>query len=112
MPLAAAFSPDIPGRGAAKTGPGRITGFQTGYVGGWTSSEAPPAQLDLHELTFGAGRPWEAPAIEGGAADADLGPTDIARLVGTVSEAADWPRSPRPAVRGCPSWPRCTTCSS
>ena len=96
VPLAAGFSPDIPGRGAAKTGPGRISGFQTGYVGGWTSGQAPPAQLDLHELSFGAGRPWEEPVIEGGAADADLGPTDIARLVGTISDAARQAEIPAP----------------
>jgi S-DNA-T family DNA segregation ATPase FtsK/SpoIIIE len=96
VPLAAGFSPDIPGRGAAKTGPGRITGFQTGYVGGWTSSQAPPAQLDLHELSFGAGRRWEEPAADGGAADADLGPSDIARLVTNISEAARQAEIPTP----------------
>ncbi|WP_395725246.1 FtsK/SpoIIIE domain-containing protein [Nakamurella sp.] len=99
-PLAADFSPDIPGRGAAKTGPGRITGFQTGYVGGWTGRGEERVQLDLHELTFGAGRAWEEPAevsAAGGAeSGAELGPTDIARLVGTVSEAARRAEIPEP----------------
>ena len=95
-PVAADFSPDIPGRGAAKTGPGRATGFQTGYAGGWTSTSLPPAQLDLHELSFGAGRAWEEPAVEGSTEDADLGPTDIARLVDTLSEAAQRANIPEP----------------
>jgi S-DNA-T family DNA segregation ATPase FtsK/SpoIIIE len=96
VPVAATFSPDIPGRGAAKIGPGRINGFQTGYVGGWTSSAAPAAQLGLHELTFGPGRRWEEPETPGGAADAEVGPKDITRLVGTVSEAARQAQIPAP----------------
>ncbi|HOZ58033.1 MAG TPA: FtsK/SpoIIIE domain-containing protein [Nakamurella multipartita] len=95
-PLAADFSPDIPGRGAAKTGPGRITGFQTGYVGGWTGQGPERAQLELHELTFGAGRAWEEPAPAGAAAATDLGPTDIARLVTSMSEAARRAQLPAP----------------
>ncbi|HEY5882280.1 MAG TPA: FtsK/SpoIIIE domain-containing protein [Nakamurella sp.] len=94
--LAADFSPDIPGRGAAKTGPGRITGFQTGYVGGWTGKGPERAQLELHELSFGAGRVWEEPAEQGQAASTDLGPTDIARLVSTISEASRRAQLPEP----------------
>src|SRR5690625_3016227 len=37
--MAAHFDPGIPGRAAAKTGPGRIATFQTGYAGGWTTDE-------------------------------------------------------------------------
>jgi S-DNA-T family DNA segregation ATPase FtsK/SpoIIIE len=94
--LAADFSPDIPGRGAAKTGPGRITGFQTGYVGGWTGQGPEQAQLELRELAFGAGRVWEEPSQQGRAANTDLGPTDIARLVTTVSEASWRAQLPEP----------------
>ena len=96
VPLAAGFSPDIPGRGAAKTGPGRIAGFQTGYAGGWSESAAPPAQLDLGELTFGPGRLWEEPQIVGAASDTDLGPSDIERLVQTISVAAGRAEIPLP----------------
>jgi S-DNA-T family DNA segregation ATPase FtsK/SpoIIIE len=95
-PLAADFSPDIPGRGAAKTGPGRISGFQTGYVGGWTGRGPERAQLDMNELTFGIGRAWEEPAEQGQAANTDLGPTDIARLVGTIAEASRRAQLPEP----------------
>ncbi len=96
VPLAAGFSPDIPGRGAAKTGPGRIAGFQTGYAGGWSESAAPPVQLDLGELTFGPGRLWEEPQIVDAAIDTDLGPTDIERLVQTISVAAGQAEIPSP----------------
>ena len=95
-PLAADFSPDIPGRGAAKTGPGRITGFQTGYVGGWTGRDGERAQLELHELTFGAGRVWEEPSEGGREAGMELGPTDIARLVTTIGEASRRAQLPPP----------------
>ncbi len=47
VPTAAYFDPSIPGRGAAKTGPGRIQGFQTGYAGGWTT-EKPQRPADRH----------------------------------------------------------------
>ncbi len=93
---AAGFSPDIPGRGAAKTGPGHIIGFQTGYVGGWTGAAAPVAQLDLHELTFGSGRRWDEPETEGTAGDSDVGPKDITRLVATISEASRQAQLPEP----------------
>ena len=38
-PVAASFDPSIPGRGIAKTGPGRLVGFQSAYAGGWTTDE-------------------------------------------------------------------------
>ncbi len=94
--LAAGFSPDIPGRAAAKTGPGRLTNFQTGYAGGWTSDEPPPAPLDIHTLTFGAGRAWDEPESQQRDAGVDRGPTDIARLVRTMAHAAEQAGIPAP----------------
>ena len=38
-PVAAYFDPALPGRAVSKTGPGRLTPFQTGYAGGWTTGE-------------------------------------------------------------------------
>ncbi len=35
--VAAFFDPALPGRAVSKSGPGRLTPFQTGYAGGWTS---------------------------------------------------------------------------
>ena len=60
-PVAASFPASLPGRGIAKTGPGRLTPFQSAYVGGWTSTEeAPTADVKVAELRFGStwsGRP-------------------------------------------------------
>jgi S-DNA-T family DNA segregation ATPase FtsK/SpoIIIE len=87
IPMAAHFDPSIPGRGAAKTGPGRIVPFQAGYVGGWTTGEKPRPQIDIRELDFGAGASWDLPEPEA-AAPEDPGPTDIARIVRSVRAAA------------------------
>ena len=92
---AAYFDPSIPGRGAAKTGPGRIRTFQTGYVGGRTTGEPPQPRIDVHELDFGGHAVWEAPkaeVVERG----ESGPTDIARIVATVKAAAGEVAVPAP----------------
>ncbi|MGN6126056.1 MAG: FtsK/SpoIIIE domain-containing protein [Humibacter sp.] len=82
---AAHFDPSIPGRGVAKTGPGRLTLFQSGYAGGWTSREPERAGIEVAELRFGGEVRWEDP---GGDADVDLrrdpGPTDQQRLVSAM----------------------------
>lgn len=85
--MAAYFDPSIPGRGAAKTGPGRIRSFQTGYAGGRTTGEAPAPRIDISELDFGAGAEWEKPVIDT-PIEHDEGPNDISRIVETVSAAA------------------------
>lgn len=94
-PAAAHFDPSIPGRGAAKMGPGRIVPFQTGYVGGWSSGEKPRPQIDIHELDFGARAKWDLPE-QGVVEVADPGPTDIARIVRTVRAAASGLAIPAP----------------
>lgn len=93
--MAAHFSPSIPGRGAAKTGPGRLTTFQTGYAGGWTKDEPERASLDVEEMDFGTGRRWELPAPEV-VEDQDPGPNDIARVVATIRRAASEAGVPAP----------------
>lgn len=86
--LAGGFDPALPGRGVAKMGPGRLTPFQSGYVGGWTSDTPPPPVLTVEELSFGVGSAWEA--VEVGADDvAPSGPTDLERLVSGVRGAHD-----------------------
>jgi S-DNA-T family DNA segregation ATPase FtsK/SpoIIIE len=87
VPLAAHFDPSIPGRGAVKTGPGRITPFQTAYAGGWTTNEPERTRIDIEEMSFGTGAAWEIPAPEVEEVD-ERGPNDIARMVMTVSGAA------------------------
>ncbi|HKT56339.1 MAG TPA: FtsK/SpoIIIE domain-containing protein, partial [Microbacterium sp.] len=94
-PMAGLFDPSIPGRGAAKSGPGRITSFQTGYVGGWTTGEKSAPQIDIRELDFGVGATWDAPAAPV-AHIADPGPTDISRIVRSVRSAATSLQIPAP----------------
>ncbi|MCU1479544.1 MAG: cell division protein FtsK, partial [Subtercola sp.] len=94
-PSAAYFDPSLPGRGAAKTGPGRIAAFQTGYAGGRTTSEPTRPRIDIVEMDFGSGRTWEAPELEA-VATADPGPSDIARLVTSIRGAAGVARIPEP----------------
>ncbi|GAB4099144.1 FtsK/SpoIIIE domain-containing protein [Sinomonas halotolerans] len=91
---AASFDPGIPGRGAAKTGPGRIQGFQTGYASGWTTEEPAEPRIDIVEMDFGSGQAWERPAADALGADPGAGartegPNDIARMVAAISSAAD-----------------------
>ncbi|WP_285726598.1 FtsK/SpoIIIE domain-containing protein [Psychromicrobium xiongbiense] len=86
-PMAAYFSPSIPGRGAAKTGPGRIQGFQTGYAGGWTTRVPQRPRIDIVEMDFGSGPQWEQ-EVQQAPAEVDAGPNDIARVVTNVSLAS------------------------
>ena len=95
VPLAAHFDPSIPGRGAAKTGPGRIASFQTGYAGGWTTGEPPRPRIDIAELNFGSGSTWEVPNTEVEQLG-DPGPNDIARMVSTIRGAATQANVPSP----------------
>lgn len=85
-PLAAYFPPEIQGRAVAKTGPGRLTTFQSGYVGGWSGEQPDRTPIDIWEFVFGRRRPWNT-QLAGGVAPV-AGPTDIARMVDTVRATA------------------------
>ncbi|MDR0990258.1 MAG: FHA domain-containing protein [Propionibacteriaceae bacterium] len=88
--MAAEFDPRIPGRGAVRTGPGRIALFQAGYAGGRTSHEPEPPRIDVETMVFGQGSPWEIPVVTTVTSTADdEGPTDIARIVQMVKQAAE-----------------------
>jgi S-DNA-T family DNA segregation ATPase FtsK/SpoIIIE len=89
VPDAAYFDPSIPGRGAAKTGPGRIQGFQTGYAGGWTTDKPQRPQIDIVEMAFGSGPSWEAPAPEKPVKEDPAGLNDIARMTSNIVKAAE-----------------------
>ncbi len=94
---AAHFDPSIPGRGVAKTGPGRLAPFQSAYAGGRTSREPERAGIDVAELRFGAEARWEEPASSVPVdEDRDLGPTDQQRLVATIVGAAAAASVPAP----------------
>ena len=95
--LAAEFDPRVPGRGAVRTGPGRIALFQTGYAGGRTSNEPEPSRVDIETLTFGPGQPWEIPvATRPAQAEGEEGPTDIARVTSVIRRAAADQAIPEP----------------
>ncbi|HSN36946.1 MAG TPA: FtsK/SpoIIIE domain-containing protein, partial [Arthrobacter sp.] len=89
VPTAAYFDPAIPGRGAAKTGPGRIQGFQTGYAGGWTTDKPQRPQIEIVEMAFGSGPAWAAPAPETPVQEEAAGPNDISRMTTNIIRAAD-----------------------
>ena len=98
-PMAASFDSSIPGRGAAKTGPGRIRGFQSGYAGGWTSEAPEQTSVVIEELSFGLPQAWEAPrdeAVDAAKAAASEGPTDIQRIVANVRAAVVQAEIPAP----------------
>lgn len=94
-PDAAGFDPSIPGRGLAKTGPGRLMPFQSAYAGGWTSNEPEQHEVKVHELRFGAEVEWRPPAPRT-EEPADLGPTDQARFVAQISAASSLAGLPEP----------------
>ena len=58
---AAFFGAETPGRGAIKVGPGQISHFQTGYVGGRASSVVVDSRLEVRSLDFAEGAPWNVP---------------------------------------------------
>lgn len=93
-PQAAFFDQAVPGRAVCKTGPGRLVPFQTGYAGGWTSDVAPPPEILVEELTFGAGVVWETP--EEPETVTDPGPSDIRRLVANIGTASELAKVPVP----------------
>lgn len=98
-PVAATFDPSLPGRAAAKTGPGRLTSFQAGYLGGWTRREAPAPTIVVETLEFAAPQEWELPESAGAHEALETGPNDIQRLAKRVLEAAraaDIPAPRRP----------------
>lgn len=84
---AASFDQSIPGRAAVKTGPTHLVPFQTGYVGGHTSTVSPRPEIVIRELAFGPAAIWEQPV--GPVVLDNDGPNDLQRLVMTVSKAAE-----------------------
>lgn len=99
--LAATFDPSIPGRGVAKTGPGRLTMFQSAYAGGWTTAEPPPPPITITDLVLGGSTEWEVPedvaaVAPASSSDAEHGPTDLRRLVETTVAASEQAAIPVP----------------
>ncbi|KAA1421552.1 FHA domain-containing protein [Nocardioides humilatus] len=91
--MAAHFPTSIPGRGAAKTGPGRITSFQSAFPGARTAPELETPPIEVTDLDFGGGRQWklpERPSIGQSVAK------DIDRVVTTIRAACARAEIPAP----------------
>lgn len=86
---ASLFDPGTPGRGIAKTGPGRMTLFQSAYAGGWSLGESDGVDVAIAAFGTTDQGPWELPIDENAVVvDEDLGPNDQQRLVSTMVLAA------------------------
>ncbi|MCT1478937.1 FtsK/SpoIIIE domain-containing protein [Microbacterium sp. p3-SID336] len=86
---AALFDPGTPGRGIAKTGPGRMTLFQSAYSGGWSLGESDSTDVAIAAFGSTDQGSWELPIDESAVVvDEDLGPNDQQRLVSTMVLAA------------------------
>ena len=85
---AAEFAPDTPGRAAVKIGAGRLTHFQTGYLGG--RSEAQHQEpVEVRTLGFGEHAPWALqPEVRTQRRSAKQGPRDIEVLTAHIQQAA------------------------
>ena len=92
----AMFDPSIPGRGLAKLGPGRLVTFQSGFVGGWTTSEQPPPSIGVARLGLDGLEPWEMPESPTPQVQHDAGPNDLKRIVANVQAAAKQADIPAP----------------
>lgn len=90
---AALFDPGIPGRGIAKTGPGRMSLFQSAYSGGWSLRAEPEPAVEVRPFLLGEAPLWEKPAVsEAPAETEDLGPNDQQLLVARFGDAAQLAR--------------------
>ncbi|MCC2334540.1 FtsK/SpoIIIE domain-containing protein [Cellulomonas wangsupingiae] len=104
-PLAAGFDPAVPGRGAVRTGPGRLALFQAGYAGGRSRTTTPRVAVGLESLEFGPGEPWDVPLAPDGVPVDDDGPTDLARTVRNLRAAARAEAIPPPRRPWLPELP-------
>ena len=85
---AASFAPETPGRAAVKVGAGRLTHFQTGYLGGRAETEQRDA-VEIRDLTFGEHAPWSLqPEVRQQSGQRRKGPRDIEVLAQNIRDAA------------------------
>ncbi|MCT9002232.1 FtsK/SpoIIIE domain-containing protein [Microbacterium memoriense] len=90
---AALFDPGIPGRGIAKTGPGRMSLFQSAYAGGWSLRAEPEATVEVRPFRLGDAPAWQSPDTGEVSSDTeDLGPNDQQLLVARFVDAAELAR--------------------
>lgn len=91
--MAAHFPQSAPGRAAAKTGPGRISVFQSGYPGAKTVEDVKTVSVDVEQLGFGIPHKWHTPKLPRPGDDVA---TDIQRIVATLKSAATMAGIPEP----------------
>lgn len=90
---AALFDPGIPGRGIAKTGPGRMSLFQSAYSGGWSLRAEPEPAVEVRPFLLGEAPVWQKPATDEAPSETeDLGPNDQQLLVARFGDAAQLAR--------------------
>ncbi|WP_307866447.1 FtsK/SpoIIIE domain-containing protein [Leucobacter chromiisoli] len=86
---AAFFDPGFPGRGAIKIGPGRVSRFQCGYLGGRTSGRECGPDIEVRSLGFAEEAPWDIPPDPASAGAGSSEPVrDIERLRDGIALAA------------------------
>lgn len=85
-PDAAGFDPTAPGRAAARTGPGRLTAFQSAYVGGYTADGTTSREVSIRELSLVDPKQWEA--VEDPDEVDEPRETDLQRTLRTITDAA------------------------
>ena len=97
VPTAAAFfDPAHAGSRRRQDRPGRLVPFQTGYAGGWTTDKPPPPDMKVESWPSAPASSGSRRGAEGAGEAADLGPTDIQRLVGDARPRRPAGRAPRP----------------
>lgn len=86
--IAATFAPHLPGRAAVTTGPGRPTLFQTAYAGGWTPPGKQTVSVRIESFGASSGEAWTPRQPERPIPQRERGPTDLQRMVQTMTAAA------------------------
>jgi S-DNA-T family DNA segregation ATPase FtsK/SpoIIIE len=90
--VAAYFDPENPGRAAVRNGPGRVTHFQTAYVGGYTStSSGQKESVQIADFTIGTrSRTQTTAGPESANSPTPKRPiqTDLQRLTRSITQAS------------------------
>lgn len=98
VPTAAHIDRNTPGRGVYRVGPKEIRTFQAGYVGGRTNLARPAIEVGVRAFGLDGRTPLPAPSDQrahgpasssSSGGDVGEGPTDLQRIVGVTSVAAE-----------------------
>ena len=92
---AACFPPENPGRAMVKTGPGRVTHFQSGYLGGVATDDDKP-EIIIRSFGMSEGAPWPIRPEERQTRKCRQQTRDIERLRDAIIDAARAEAMPAP----------------